>query len=434
VLVWQHLPAAKEVAMKPVWRLLLLGSALLGLGCDDQPVAIRDRTPPAAIADLAATWTVDTTVLLAWSAPGDDGDAGTATRYEIRYATGDLGTEAPLEAATSVLVPVAHAAGSREAVAVGGLQPDGIYAFRVRAADEAANWSAWSNVAAAPSSNALPVPQFLLRSDSLAVGDTLVADATSTHDAESGTAVDLRWDWDGDGSWDSVWSPTPVATHVIALPGRYAVRLQARDLTGGTAEAEHSIVARAFTRQAQRNELFVQVSGDCCSRNANEVCRSCWTRFVAADSTCADTSVERRITYQSAAAHALQRVQTSAAGWSVATDVTTLDGEPAASASANCTSVLLLQGALSFTIVVHADPRSGTGSATWGLRLLGPDAEVVADLGGNCLTGPPDAEYRGRLAAGVCTLQSRVEATSTCDASMSFDIVFGAASPTPEVR
>ena len=61
-------------------------------GSDLQPVLFidyaleGDTTPPATVANLAASNVTDNSVTLTWTAPGDDGSTGTAAGYEIRYA------------------------------------------------------------------------------------------------------------------------------------------------------------------------------------------------------------------------------------------------------------------------------------------------------------------------------------------------------------
>ena len=44
----------------------------------------EDRTPPAAVADLEAEAAAGGAVRLTWTAPGDDGDWGTAARYQVK--------------------------------------------------------------------------------------------------------------------------------------------------------------------------------------------------------------------------------------------------------------------------------------------------------------------------------------------------------------
>lgn len=47
----------------------------------------QDTVPPAAVADLAVKAAGIRSVTLAWTAPGDDGKIGTASAYDLRYAT-----------------------------------------------------------------------------------------------------------------------------------------------------------------------------------------------------------------------------------------------------------------------------------------------------------------------------------------------------------
>ncbi|MEA3508753.1 MAG: fibronectin type III domain-containing protein, partial [Synergistota bacterium] len=51
-----------------------------------------DVTPPASISDLSITSETDTTITLEWSAPGDDGNFGTAAEYDIRYSESPINT------------------------------------------------------------------------------------------------------------------------------------------------------------------------------------------------------------------------------------------------------------------------------------------------------------------------------------------------------
>lgn len=84
---------------------------------------------------------------LSWTAPGDDGHTGTATKYDLRYSfsgiTEDNWDKAiPIEGLSSPLP-----AGSRETFVVTDLDPSRVTCFAIKTADEANNWSALSNVA-----------------------------------------------------------------------------------------------------------------------------------------------------------------------------------------------------------------------------------------------------------------------------------------------
>jgi hypothetical protein len=86
-------------------------------------------------------------VILEWTAPGDDGQIGLARAYMIRYSTEPI-TGANFDRATAVQrVPRPGAPGSRESFTVDGLVPDTRYYFALRTLDEAGNRSVLSNLA-----------------------------------------------------------------------------------------------------------------------------------------------------------------------------------------------------------------------------------------------------------------------------------------------
>lgn len=93
----------------------------------------------------------DSTATLAWSAPGDDGTSGRATRYEMRYrnvAIAGVDTASWWNAATMVAgMPSPSVAGAADSVSVRGLSPGQTWYFILRTADEVPNWSNFSNVA-----------------------------------------------------------------------------------------------------------------------------------------------------------------------------------------------------------------------------------------------------------------------------------------------
>ena len=106
-----------------------------------------DTTPPADITDLAVTRCTIDTCTLTWTAPGNDGASGTATRYDIRYSIAPL-TEDNWDAAARVVNPPAPApAGSAESFTVTGLAQAIHYYFAVRALDAAWNFAGVSNQA-----------------------------------------------------------------------------------------------------------------------------------------------------------------------------------------------------------------------------------------------------------------------------------------------
>ncbi len=65
-------------------------------------------------------------------------------------------------------------------------------------------------------------------------GETVSFDASASSDPEDGSNVEVRWDWEGDGNYDTVWSTVKTASHIYTTPGTYQATLQVRDSKGLT--------------------------------------------------------------------------------------------------------------------------------------------------------------------------------------------------------
>lgn len=67
-------------------------------------------------------------------------------------------------------------------------------------------------------------------------------DASSSWDAQDpSSALEVRWDWQSDGVWDTNWSTAKLVTHQFADSGTYAVRLEVRDSAGLTGNTSQTI-------------------------------------------------------------------------------------------------------------------------------------------------------------------------------------------------
>jgi len=98
------------------------------------------------LAAVPARGAVPDTVALVWTAPGDDGDIGTAAVYEMRMSADPI-DDANWGAATVVgHLPAPLAAGTRQRTVVRGLASGTIVYFALRTGDEAGNWSELSNL------------------------------------------------------------------------------------------------------------------------------------------------------------------------------------------------------------------------------------------------------------------------------------------------
>jgi hypothetical protein len=139
-----------------------------------------------------------TSVTLSWTAPGDDGNVGTAAQYDVRYSNAPIDASNFTSAYAATSVPTPHAAGASESMTVSGLSPATQYWFAIRTRDDAGNWSAISNVAQwttdASSDSVRPAPLVIslgtAAPTSVSLNWTAVGD-----DSLSGTATryEVRW-------------------------------------------------------------------------------------------------------------------------------------------------------------------------------------------------------------------------------------------------
>ena len=134
-----------------------------------------------------AQTSADSSVVLLWTAPGDDGTIGRATSYDIRYRTTNIsGTDTTSwwNAATQATgEPVPGNSGVTDSMRVRGLNPQTTYYFMIRAADEIPNWSGFSNLATKTTSGD-------------AVPPSTVADLSVTN--RTGNSISVRWTAPGD--------------------------------------------------------------------------------------------------------------------------------------------------------------------------------------------------------------------------------------------
>ena len=110
----------------------------------------EDETAPAAIVDLVATPGAGyDRIDLSWTAPGDDGWVGMATKYIIKYATYNI-TTGNFDSVTDVKERnVTVSGGNPDSETITGLASDTLYYFAIKTEDEIPNVSDISNIATA---------------------------------------------------------------------------------------------------------------------------------------------------------------------------------------------------------------------------------------------------------------------------------------------
>ena len=163
----------------------------------EEEIVTIDTIPPAGVTGLYLESPTTSAISLVWIAPGDDGTAGQATAYDIRYATSVI-TEQNWAAAIPVNNPPApKPAGQLETIVVPYLNSVTKYYFALKTSDEVPNLSPISNC---PDTTTLqeftvPAPVSDLNGVTLSDSELLLTWTAPGDDGSSGTAsqYDIRY-------------------------------------------------------------------------------------------------------------------------------------------------------------------------------------------------------------------------------------------------
>ena len=168
------------------------------------------------MSDLSASPLSSTSIQLSWTAVGDDGNtpATAASSYDIRLSTAPISNDADFTAATPIAVGVPdppQTQGSGESFTVSGLDPDTLYYFAMKVADDVDNISSLSNVASATTDDSVAPAD--ITNLSASIGQASIG-------LSSATAISSSGDKDAshskeavvDGNLSTFWISTPRAT------------------------------------------------------------------------------------------------------------------------------------------------------------------------------------------------------------------------------
>ncbi len=94
--------------------------------------------------------------------------------------------------------------------------------------------------------NTAPVAAFIVDPGSGDEGTVFTVDATPSTDLETpGLQLEVRWDWENDGEYDTDWTTTRTATHQYDSAGTFTIQLQVRDAGGMTDETTRTVIVFA---------------------------------------------------------------------------------------------------------------------------------------------------------------------------------------------
>src|SRR5438093_9310865 len=93
--------------------------------------------------------------------------------------------------------------------------------------------------------NAPPTADFVWTPTSGDASTVFTFTAQVSDDRDPPSAIQVRWDWTGDGTWDTGWFTTKTATHSYSSTGNKTVVVQAIDSGGLTATQSHVVQVTA---------------------------------------------------------------------------------------------------------------------------------------------------------------------------------------------
>jgi|GEM_PF-1721267 len=165
-----------------------------------------DTIPPATVTDLTATLGCAGTVVLSWTAPGDDGNVGTATAYTVRYSNDPIATAYGWIMATDVEgEPTPQPAGTRQGMTVARLTPGQTYYFAIKASDERGNTGELSNSPGASAGTATPWTVMIYLDGDNNLDDSYVDAFNHLESAADNSCVNVVVAWDGARYGDSAY-------------------------------------------------------------------------------------------------------------------------------------------------------------------------------------------------------------------------------------
>ncbi len=214
-----------------------------------------DVTNPGTVTTLAARDVTTSSVTLAWTATGDDGTTGTATTYDIRYAT-SLITDANWDSATQLTgEPAPSIAGSSETMAVGGLTDSTTYYFAIKVIDEEDNASALSNVASATTLLIPPTVEFASSSSSGPEGTTPASITLVLNKPSPQTVVVNYTVTGGTATQGSDFTLTPAGNVILA------VKRNAELTAGGALSSQFAALTSTDVMLANVRDALIRPDG-----------------------------------------------------------------------------------------------------------------------------------------------------------------------------
>jgi len=121
--------------------------------------------------------------------------------------------------------------------------PAGTKTIRLQVMDAwGATGTVTKTIVVQPSTDTAPTPLFMVSPTIGTVTTDFAFDATWSSDLEDNLAIlQVRWDWESDGTWDTAFATTKTLSHRYATTGQKKITLQVMDSKGLTATYTASV-------------------------------------------------------------------------------------------------------------------------------------------------------------------------------------------------
>lgn len=182
--------------------------------------------------------TTHNSVTLSWTTPGDDSLSGTASQFDLRYATSPITAANFLSATRWTSMPAPASPGTQQSVVVTGLTPATTYYFAIKTADEVPNWAGISNIV---SRTTLAAPDLIRPAPITNLAVTGLTDSTAN----------LAWTATGDDSLTGTVATYDIrySTSPITLANWNAATQVSGEPTPAPAGTNQTYTVRGLSRQ-----------------------------------------------------------------------------------------------------------------------------------------------------------------------------------------
>jgi len=129
--------------------------------------------------------------------------------------------------------------------------------------------------------NTRPVAAFTLEPLAGRTTTVFTVDASTSSDLEDpASSLQVRWDWENDGMWDTPWQLAKTAQHRYEDPGWYTIRLEIRDTRGLTDSTTHTVtVAAPPPEEENGGQSLALIAGSAAAAGAAAAFLLYWIRF-----------------------------------------------------------------------------------------------------------------------------------------------------------